>query len=190
MRNASEMGFIKVAALSPKVTVANPVKNKASALDAIAKAAEAGAQIIVLPELHLSAYTCGDLFHQDRLIRRCEESLEALLKETAQMQAVIVIGLPIRVDDALYNCAAVIQSGRILGVVPKEYLPNYQEFYEKRWFVPGSPAMTEEITLCGQQVPFGELLFRFGELVMGRRSARTSGCRCRPVPIWRWPGQT
>ena len=167
MRNASEMGFVKVAALSPKVTVANPVKNKASALDAITKAAEAGAQIIVLPELHLSAYTCADLFYQDRLIRRCEESLAELLAETAQFGAAVVIGIPVRAFNGLYNCAAVIQNGNILGVVPKEYLPNYQEFYEKRWFASSRDLPGDTVTLCGQEVPFGRLLFRLGEVVMG-----------------------
>ena len=136
MKNASDMGFVKVAALSPTVTVANPEKNAETALAAIKKAAAEGVQVMVLPELHLSGYTCGDLFQQDRLIARCEEALNKIRKETASIQALIAVGLPMRLCDSLYNCAAVLQSGKILGVVPKQYLPNYQEFYEKRWFAP------------------------------------------------------
>lgn len=167
MCNASDMGFLKVAALSPEVTVANPVKNAASALAAIREAAASGVQIIALPELHLSGYTCADLFGQDRLIRCCEEALAELLRETAELSAVIAVGLPVRAFDILYNCAAIIQSGEILGVVPKRYLPNYQEFYEKRWFSSGNTAAGDAVTLCGRTVPFGDLLFCFGPLVMG-----------------------
>ena len=167
MKTASDFGFVKIAACSPKTAVANPEKNAAYLLEAIAEAWETGAQVIVLPELALSSYTAADLFHQDRLIRGCEEALGRILAETAGNPAVIALGMPVRVGDALYNCAVIIQSGKILGAVPKEYLPNYQEFYEKRWFAPGSSALEEEIALCGQNVPFGELLFRFGELAMG-----------------------
>lgn len=167
MKTASDFGFVKVAACSPKTAVANPDKNALYLLDAVANASAQGAQVILLPELCLSAYTAADLFHQDRLIRGCEKALGRILKETTENPAIIVAGIPVRLGDALYNCAVFFQKGNILGVVPKEYLPNYQEFYEKRWFVPGSSAMEEEITLCGQTVPFGELLFQFGELVMG-----------------------
>ena len=108
MCNASEMGFLKAAALSPEVTVANPEKNGMSALAAVREAAGSGAQVAVLPELHLSGYTCADLFGQDRLIRRCEEALEELLAKTAELSMVIAVGLPVRAFDTLYNCAAVI----------------------------------------------------------------------------------
>ena len=167
MKTASDFGFVKIAACSAKTAVANPEKNAAYLLEAIAKARKTGAQVIVLPELALSSYTAADLFHQDRLIRGCEGALGRILAETAGDPAVIALGMPVRVGDALYNCAVLIQNGKILGAVPKEYLPNYQEFYEKRWFAPGSSALEEEITLCGQRVPFGELLFRVGELTVG-----------------------
>ncbi len=167
MKTASDFGFVKIAACSAKTAVANPEKNAAYLLEAIAKARKTGAQVIVLPELALSSYTAADLFHQDRLIRGCEGALGRILTETAGDPAVIALGMPVRVGNALYNCAVLIQNGKILGAVPKEYLPNYQEFYEKRWFAPGSSALEEEITLCGQRVPFGEMLFRFGELTVG-----------------------
>lgn len=167
MKNASDMGFVKVAALSPTVTVANPEKNAETALAAIKKAAAEGVQVMVLPELHLSGYTCGDLFQQDRLIARCEEALNRIRKETASIQALIAVGLPMRLCDSLYNCAAVLQSGKILGVVPKQYLPNYQEFYEKRWFAPGNRLLSRQVTLCGETVFFGSQLFRLGNAVIG-----------------------
>ena len=167
MKNASDMGFVKVAALSPTVTVANPEKNAETALAAIKKAAAEGVQVMVLPELHLSGYTCGDLFQQDRLIARCEEALNKIRKETASIQALIAVGLPVRLCDSLYNCAAVLQSGKILGVVPKQYLPNYQEFYEKRWFAPGNRLLSRQVTLCGETVFFGSQLFRLGNAVIG-----------------------
>ena len=167
MKTASDFGFVKVAACSPRLALANPAKNAGYLLESVLAASAAGAQVILLPELCLSGYTAADLFHQDRLIRQCEAALSRILAETAGNPAVIALGIPVRAGSALYNCAVLIQSGKILGAVPKEYLPNYQEFYEKRWFAPGSAAMEEEISLCGQEVPFGEMLFRFGELTIG-----------------------
>ena len=160
-------GFIKAAAISPKVVVANPAANGKETLAALLRAAEEGVQLVVLPELGLSAYTCADLFHQDTLIRACETALTGILEETAHLELIYAVGLPVRAGHGLYNCAAVCQSGRILGVVPKTYLPNYSEFYEKRWFLSGGDAAVGEVTFCGQTVPFGQQLFRFGELVVG-----------------------
>ena len=131
------------------------------------KADEEGVGLAVLPELHLSAYTCADLFHQDALILGCERALAALLEKTRDMKMVWLCGIPVRIGGALYNCAAVCQSGKILGVVPKTYLPNYQEYYEKRWFASGKNAGVKTVRLCGQQTLFGEMLFRFGEMVLG-----------------------
>ena len=160
-------GIYKTAALSPRVTVASPEKNARTAFEMLKKADEEGVGLAVLPELHLSAYTCADLFHQDALILGCERALAALLEKTRDMKMVWLCGIPVRISGALYNCAAVCQSGKILGVVPKTYLPNYQEYYEKRWFASGKNAGVKTVRLCGQQTPFGEMLFRFGEMVLG-----------------------
>lgn len=160
-------GIYKTAALSPRVTVASPEKNARTAFEMLKKADEEGVGLAVLPELHLSAYTCADLFHQDALILGCERALAALLEKTRDMKMVWLCGIPVRIGGALYNCAAVCQSGKILGVVPKTYLPNYQEYYEKRWFASGKNAGVKTVRLCGRQVPFGEMLFRFGEMVLG-----------------------
>ncbi len=160
-------GIYKTAALSPRVTVASPEKNARTAFEMLKKADEEGVGLAVLPELHLSAYTCADLFHQDALILGCERALAALLEKTRDMKMVWLCGIPVRIGGALYNCAAVCQSGKILGVVPKTYLPNYQEYYEKRWFASGKNAGVKTVRLCGQQALFGEMLFRFGEMVLG-----------------------
>ena len=160
-------GIYKTAALSPRVTVASPEKNARTAFEMLKKADEEGVGLAVLPELHLSAYTCADLFHQDALILGCERALAALLEKTRDMKMVWLCGIPVRIGGALYNCAAVCQSGKILGVVPKTYLPNYQEYYEKRWFASGKNAGVKTVRLCGQQTLFGEMLFRLGEMVLG-----------------------
>ena len=121
-------GLYKAAAVSPRVTVADPEKNAASALAMIRQAAADGAGLVVLPELHLSGYTCADLFFQDALVLGCEKALRQMLEETKDLPAVWLIGLPVRLGEALYNCAAVCQSGKLLGLVPKSYRPNDEEY--------------------------------------------------------------
>ncbi|HZJ77322.1 MAG TPA: NAD(+) synthase [Clostridia bacterium] len=155
----TNLGFIKVAAMSPRVVVADPEKNMKSAFDFIMRAKGEQAQIIVLPELHLSGYTCGDLFNQDTLIEECEKALSSLLLKTKSIKSFIVIGMPIRVSGKLYNSAVAFQSGQILGVVPKKHLANDSECYEKRWFVSGRGCAQPTIHLCDRQVPFGDIIF-------------------------------
>lgn len=159
----TRFGFVKVAALSPRVSVAGPEKNIKRALESIVRAKDEQAQIMVLPELYISGYTCGDLFNQDTLICDCEKALEWLISKTKTVKALIAIGLPVRVRDKLFNCAAVIQSGKLLGVVPKSFIPNYSEYYEKRWFESGIGCGVESISLCGSEVPFGSLIFQMAK---------------------------
>ena len=162
------LGYIKIASVSPPVTVANPKKNLNSALPFIKKAADDGCQIICLPELNLSSYTCGDLFGSSTLIDECEAALKSLMASFAESDAVIVAGLPLFWGFDLYNCAAVMQKGHLLGVVPKSYIPEYNEFYERRRFSSGLDCRAESVKLCGEDVPFGKLLFDLGEgAVMG-----------------------
>ncbi|MDR1409863.1 MAG: NAD(+) synthase [Oscillospiraceae bacterium] len=156
-------GLIKVRAASPRVRLANPAENARSVIAAVLDAQAAHVQVLVLPELFLSGYTCGDLFRQDVLIDGCENALGTILRETAGTQVFCAVGLPVRSLGRLYNCAAVFQSGVLLGVVPKLYLPNHGEFYEKRWFTAGSFAELDfipHVNLCGQEcVPFGRIMF-------------------------------
>lgn len=160
-------GFVKIAAVSPMITVAAPSDNAESAIREIKKLSDEGAQIIALPEMFLSGYTCGDLVRYDTLLNACETALEKMMSETPDGVAVVV-GLPIRAQQGLFNCAVVYMDGSILGVVPKSYLPNYGELYEKRWFISGFDARINEVELCGEVVPFGNILFHLGkDIVMG-----------------------
>lgn len=158
-----DFGFLKIGALSPRTCVANPKQNAIYALAALRRAQEQGVQLAVLPELCLSGYTCGDLFGQDALLDSCEQELLGLAGQTREMDTVLVVGIPLRVNGFLYNCAAILQRGKILGFVPKTYLPNYQEFYEKRWFVSGMQNRADTVRFAGEEIPFGNLLFRLND---------------------------
>ena len=157
-------GFIKVAAASPALRVADCRYNAEQSVAAMQRAAAAGVRLLVLPELGLTGYTCGDLLLQPVLQQGALHALQTLLAVSAGLPMTTVAGLPLEVEGKLYNCAAVLHGGKILGVVPKTNLPNYGEFYEARWFTP-APAEAKAISLLGQQVPFGtDLLFCCREL--------------------------
>ena len=136
-------GFLKVCAASPRVTVGGVQQNSENALREIQVAAEKNVKVLVFPELYLSGYTCGDLFLQKALTDACLQALETLCEKTAKFDMVICIGLPLRVNTRLYNCAAVLYKGKVLGFVPKTYIPNYGEYYEKRWFASGKTLNTQ-----------------------------------------------
>ncbi|MDR2646687.1 MAG: NAD(+) synthase [Oscillospiraceae bacterium] len=157
-----QFGFVKVAAISPLVTVGDPTANAQKILEAINLAARAGVQVMALPELCVSGYTCGDLFQQALLLDACEGALRWLMEQTQKIAALIAFGLPVRNHGRLYNCAAVTQSGKLLGVVPKEYIPNAREYYEKRWFAPADTSSVSVVSLAGQTAPFGRVLFDCG----------------------------
>ena len=132
-----QQGFIKVAAVTPYIKVADPLFNRVSVLEKITEAAESGASVIVCPELCLTGYTCNDLFLQELLLKEAKDALRWLLEHTSQMQALIFVGLPFEHLGKLYNVAAAISGGRLLGLVPKTHIPNYGEFYEQRHFTRG-----------------------------------------------------
>ena len=148
-------GFISVACGSPDLRLADCHYNAEQTFTIMRAAEKAGVKVLVLPELGLTGYTCGDLFFQETMLRGAEEALATVLEATRNLEVVTAVGLPVRVNNKLYNCAAVIQKGEILGLVPKTHLPNYGEFYEKRQFAP-APEEDDYIALCGQEaVPFG-----------------------------------
>ncbi|MDD7640908.1 MAG: NAD(+) synthase [bacterium] len=134
-----QQGFVKVAAVTPDIQVADPFYNRESVLKGIKKAAGEGAVVIVCPELCLTGYTCNDLFLQELLLREAKEALVWLMEQTVELNALIFVGLPFEHLGKLYNVAAAINRGRLLGLVPKTHLPNYGEFYEKRHFSRGMP---------------------------------------------------
>ena len=153
-------GFVRVAVAVPRCRVADPAFNADETIALYRQAAQDGASLVAFPELGLAAYTCDDLFHQRALLAGCEAALARVVAASADCAAVAVVGLPLRAGQLLFNCAAVVHRGRVLGVVPKSYLPNYAEFYEARQFNPAAHAAVDAIELCGQHVPFGAgLLF-------------------------------
>ncbi|MDR5804277.1 NAD(+) synthase [Caballeronia sp. LZ001] len=156
--NLYSHGFARVAVAVPECKVADPSFNAGETIALARQAAQNGAVLVAFPELGLSAYSCEDLFHQDALLVACERALAALVEESRSLDIVMVVGLPLRVDHALYNCAAVVSSGRVQGVVPKSFLPNYAEFYEARQFSAADCALVDEIHLLGAEVPFGSAL--------------------------------
>ncbi len=145
-------GFIKVSAAVAAVKVADVEYNVAQVESLIAQAEGQGVEVIVFPELCLTGYTCQDLFHQQLLIDKAEEGLLMLLDFTRKLDVISIVGLPVQIGSLLYNCAAVIQGGTLLGLVPKTYLPNYGEFYEKRWFASAHDLAPQDIYLAGSPV--------------------------------------
>lgn len=151
-------GFIKVAAATPKIKVADPAYNTEEILKIIDETEKKGASILVFSELTISGYTCGDLFLQQPLLTECKNQLLRIVKATKKKDMLVVVGCPIIVNQKLYNCAVVINRGEILGIVPKTHLPNYSEFYELRHFTSGEGLDEmvmigdEYITVCVNQV--------------------------------------
>lgn len=154
--------FVRVAVAIPRVKVADPAFNGEQTLALIRSAVERKAVLVLFPELGLSAYTCEDLFHQRAVLDGCLEALGRIIESTRTLPIVSVVGLPLEIDHLLYNCAVVFSQGRLLGAVPKTYLPGYREFYEVRQFNPGDVTTAEQIELLGQRaIPFGSrLLFK------------------------------
>lgn len=146
-------GFVKVAAGTPEIRVADCRYNAEQIFTLMREADKQGVRVLALPELCLTGYTCGDLFLQDTLLKGAEEGLATVLEATKNLDMLTALGLPVKNpwDGKLYNCAAVIHKGEILGLVPKTYVPNYGEFYEGRWFTSGKD-LDVLLNLCGQQV--------------------------------------
>lgn len=156
-----ENGFVRVGALVNKLSLGNVIENAKEISRQIKKAYEAGVEIIVTPELSLTGYTCGDMFLQDKLIKDSIIGLEYVLSETKSLNIISIIGMPISTNNALFNCGVVINRGKLLGIIPKTYIPNYKEFYECRWFSSSLNLDINEIELLGQKVPIGcDLLFQ------------------------------
>ena len=159
-RSLYRHGFARVAVGVPRVEVAEPEMNTAATITQIEEAEDQGAAVVLFPELGLSAYTCDDLFHQDALLEASELALEEVVAATDQLEVLVLVGAPLKFWGKLFNCAVAIQGGRVLGVVPKTYLPGYREFYEPRQFCAARHALSKEVELFGETVPFGnDLIF-------------------------------
>ena len=157
--------FVRVAVATPIVRIGDPQHNLEGTVALIEQAARDKTMLVVFPELGLTAYSCDDLFHQEALIDAAEDALAQLLQRTRNLPAAALVGLPVAVNGLLYNSAALVCRGRLVGVVPKTYLPNYREFYEARYFTPGDATPCTAIELAGQSTAFGSgLVFRLAEM--------------------------
>ena len=164
----NRFGFLKVAAAVPHVRIADCDYNAQHITELIRKGADRGASIILFPELCITSYTCGDLIQQPALLHAAEQALGYILAQTRELPIVAIVGMPVTYGNALYNCAVVFAQGRIHGVVPKTYIPNYSEFYEARCFMSGEEIGLATIRMCGQDTDFGRnMLFNIGGVKFG-----------------------
>ena len=164
----NQYGFLKVAAAVPHVAIADCATNLTRILALAEKAVQRGVEIIAFPELSLTAYTCGDLLLQPALLDATEEALATLVKCSRKLPLVILVGAPLRHNSAIYNCALVIAQGRILGVVPKSYIPDYSEFFENRVFTSGAGITDDRIIVAGEECDFGvDLTFQINGAEFG-----------------------
>lgn len=155
--------FFRTAAASLKLKVADPTYNSIQIVEIIKEAAAKDVRLLVTPELSVSSYTCADLFFNSALMKSCEDALSDILKATENTDMTVIIGMPVTNGICLFNCAVVVNNGRIMGAVPKTYIANYNEFYEKRWFAPAAKAPAHgTVRILGNDVPFGKYLFDLG----------------------------
>lgn len=157
----NKIGLVRAAAVTPVLKVANPDFNTEEIIKCAKEADKNGAGIILFPELCISGYTCGDLFYQEFLYNKSMEGLKKIADATKKLSAVVVVGFYMRLENNLFNCAALLQDGKIKGIVPKMFLPNYKEFYEARWFAPGNRILerVKSVHLFGYDIPFGNIIF-------------------------------
>ena len=156
-----DYGFVRIAAAIPEVRIGDCAFNTENIITQIKEASKAGVSIVGFPELCITGYSCGDLFFQSTLIRDAERQLFKLVESTAGSDIIAIVGMPVDCNGSLINAAVVVQCGKILGIVPKTFLPNYKEFYEKRWFASSLQIKEQQIKLCGQPCPMGaNLIFR------------------------------
>ena len=156
----NQYGYMRVAAAVPRVHIADARRNAEGALKIMQDAFDEGVEIVVMPELSLVGYTCGDMVLQNKLLTDAERALEWLMQECADIPTIGIVGLPVVFADRLYNCAAIFGQGQLWGIVPKSYIPNYGEFSELRWWVSGYSIKDRMIRYAGQEAPFGsDLLF-------------------------------
>ena len=148
-------GFVRAAVCVPFVRLGSPLTNAERTIELARRAHGQGAALAIFPELGLSGYSNEDLFHQDAFLEACIAALARVADASRTLRPILVVGLPIRVEQKLFNCAVAVHAGRVVGVTPKTYLPNYREFYERRQFTPGTHATSREATILGEVVPFG-----------------------------------
>jgi NAD+ synthase (glutamine-hydrolysing) len=166
MRLSKDLGFLRVGAAIPELHIANIDFNVNAILKLMKKAKNQGVQILVFPEMAITGYTINDLIQQETLLLRVQEGLSDILKASTGSDMIVAVGMPLTLDHKIFNCAVILSAERILGVIPKSFLPSYREFYEGRWFSPARDARSDTIELSGQKVPFGtDILFKLNNAV-------------------------
>ncbi|MCF8568891.1 NAD(+) synthase [Gordonia sp. HY002] len=180
-------GFARIAAAVPPVALADPAENAARTIALLARAHDEGSALVAFPELGLCGYSVDDLVQQDALLDAVMDALMAVVEATRRYSPVVLVGAPLRIDDALYNCAVVVHDGRVLGVAPKSYLPNYREFYEQRYFAAARDAVVDTVTLGDHEVPFGaDLIFEAVDLPGLRFHVEVCEDGWVPIPPSTW----
>jgi NAD+ synthase (glutamine-hydrolysing) len=175
--------FIRAAVCIPSLRVADPIFNLQRTLDLARRAARENVTVALFPELGISAYSNEDLFHQDALLEAVRNAVVDLVEESETIDTMMIVGAPFQFDAKLFNCAVVVYRGRILGIIPKTYLPNYREFYEKRQFTSGRDAISREVMFFGERVPFGnDLVFEAGNIDGFRLHAEICEDVWTPIP--------
>ncbi len=160
-QDPASYGFVRVAAVTPELRVADVPYNTRAIVAGLEMAAARGARLVLCPELCVTGYTCADLFYQSHLLSRARAALAPLSEAASRLKVAAVVGLPIEAHGRLYNCAAFLADGRVAGIVPKTYLPTTNEFYEERWFASARECLLDAVEVDGQRVPFGsDLLFQ------------------------------
>jgi NAD+ synthase (glutamine-hydrolysing) len=152
-------GFVKCGIATINGKLSNIKENTNRIKKIVSQAENQNVKILIFPELSLTGYTCQDLFHHSQLIEEVNLHLKELVEDSSKKDVLFVVGAPIDVNDTLYNCAVAIHNGKIIGIVPKQYIPNYNEFYEKRWFTPYTDFSINQIEILGEKVPFGNIIF-------------------------------
>lgn len=157
----NDFGFVRVAVVSPELRIADVRFNLQRIKDALTQAENAGVQIVVFPELCITGYTCADLFYQEKLQEESLVGLQEIALLTKSLSLIAIVGFPATVDGRIYNCAALVSDGSVLGVVPKSYLPTTKEYYEERWFTSGRNVRNKSIYVANEEIPFGiDLIFK------------------------------
>lgn len=161
-------GYIRVAAAIPEVKVAHCEWNAVQITDLMQQAEQQQVEVLAFPELSVTAYTCADLFFQNDLLEQATTALQQILLSSCDLNVIVLVGMPLRIGQQLFNTAVVLQRGQMLAIVPKTHLPNHNEFYEKRWFAPASASSVKTVEILGQTVPFGtDLLVDYGPVTLG-----------------------
>ena len=163
-----DLGFLRIAAAVPRLRVADVNFNVAAIIETMKKARDRGVQVLAFPEMAVTGYTIGDLIQQHALLLKAQQGLGEILKESRSGGMVVIVGMPLGAEQKIFNCAVVLSSGRVMGIVPKTLLPTYREFYEGRWFSSSTEARSKTLEINGQEIPFGtDILFKLRGIEAG-----------------------